>query len=91
MSLGLAHQIPAQERESSTVLGAMVRRDGAIALDPNTPLEQALEQLQDANDHGVVVEDGRVTAIVLRQAVAEALLEAADARRGRSELAGLQW
>ncbi|MBA2419709.1 MAG: CBS domain-containing protein [Thermoleophilaceae bacterium] len=91
MSLGLAHQIPAEERESSTVLGAMVRREEAIQLDPNTPLEQALEQLQDANDHGVVVEDGRVTAIVLRQAVAEALLEAADARRGRSELAGLQW
>lgn len=58
-----------------------LRKDGAIQLDPNTSLEQALEQLPDPTDQGVVVEDGRVTAIVSRPEIAEALLEAADARR----------
>ncbi len=65
----------------------MVRMDQAIQLNPNTALTAALEQLPDVNDHGIVVEDGRVTGIVSRRAIAEALLEAADAGRGRAALA----
>ncbi len=65
----------------------MVRMDEAIQLDPNTSLAAALEQLPGVNDHGIVVEDGRVTGIVSRRAIAEALLEAADAGRGRAALA----
>ncbi len=90
-SLGLAHQIASEERDRSTVLDAMVRWEEAVQLDPNTPLEEALEQLQGASDRGIVVEDGRVIGLVLRQTVAEALLEAADAKRGRSEVAQLPW
>jgi len=90
-SLGLANQVPAQERDGSTVLDATVRWDEAVQLDPNTPLERALEQLQDVSERGIVVEDGRVTGLVSRQTVAEALLEAADAKRGRSEVARVPW
>ncbi len=90
-SVGLAHQIPAQERDRSTVFDTMVRWEEAIQLDPNTPLDQALERLGDVGDRGIVVEDGRVTGIVSRQAVAEALLEASDARSGRSEQAEIPW
>lgn len=79
-SMGLARQV-AEERESPTVAEAMVRRDEAIQLDPNTPLEEALEQLPDVRDRAIVVEDGKVTGIVLRRAIANALLEAAQARR----------
>ncbi|MDQ3719851.1 MAG: site-2 protease family protein [Actinomycetota bacterium] len=90
-SLGLAHQIPAEERDRSAVIDATVRWEEAIQLDPNTPLEQALEQLQGDSDRGIVVEDGRVIGLLLRQTVAEALLEAADVKRGRSEVARLPW
>lgn len=90
-SLGLASQIPAQERDRSPMSEAMVRWEEAVQLDPNTPLEQALEKLQETGRCGIVVEDGRVTGLVLRQTVAEALLEAADAERGRSEVAQLPW
>ncbi|MDQ3575051.1 MAG: CBS domain-containing protein [Actinomycetota bacterium] len=79
-SMGLVRQV-AEERESPTVAEAMVRRDEAIQLDPNTPLEEALEQLPDVRDRAIVVEDGKVTGIVLRRAIANALLEAAQARR----------
>jgi Zn-dependent protease/sulfur carrier protein ThiS len=85
-SIGLAHQA-AEAQGDRSVADAMVRMDDAIQLDPTTTLAAALEQLPDVNDHGIVVEDGRVTGIVSRRAVAEALLEAADAGRGRTALA----
>lgn len=90
MSLGLAQQVPVEDRDRRTVGDTMVRGEEAIKLDPNTPLDQALEQLPGASDRGMVVEDGRVTGIVLRQGIAEALLQEAEARRG-SPLAGLPW
>jgi Zn-dependent protease/sulfur carrier protein ThiS len=85
-SIGLAHQAAEAQRDGS-VAEAMVRMDEAIQLDPNTSLAAALEQLPGVNDHGIVVEDGRVTGIVSRRAIAEALLEPADAGRGRTALA----
>ncbi len=91
MSLGLALHVPEAQRDGSTVADAMVRRDAAIQLDPDTPLEQALEQLPNVGDRGIVVDGDRVTGIVLRSAIAEALLEAADAGRGRSEFAEVPW
>jgi len=80
-SIGLAHRAAEAQRDGS-VVDAMVRMDQAIQLDPNTSLETALEQLPNVTDSGIIVEDGRVTGIVSRQAVAEALLEAADTTRG---------
>ena len=90
-SVGLAHQVPAQERDRSTVFDTMVRWEDAIQLAPHTPLEQALEQLADAGDRGIVVDSGRVTGIVVRETIAAALLEASDERRGLTERAKLPW
>lgn len=89
-SMGLARQV-AEERDGSTVAEAMVRRDHALRLDPNIRLEEALEQMPDATDRAIVVEDGGVTGIVLRRAIADALLEAAEARRQGAELRGGPW
>lgn len=89
-SIGLAHQAAEAGREGA-VADAVVRKDEAIQLDPNTSLEEALERLPDVSDHGIVVEDGRVTGIVARRAIAEALLEAADAGRGRPPPAAPRW
>lgn len=70
----------------------MVPRDqAAVQLDANTPLEEALEKVPDVADRAIVVEDGLVTGIVLRRAIAQALLETAEAKRERRELAGLAW
>lgn len=90
ISLGLAHEVPADERDRAPLLDVMVPRDGAVELDPNTPLEQALEQLTDAGK-AVVVEEGRVTGIVLRRAIAGALLDAAEAKRREPRPGGPAW
>jgi Zn-dependent protease/sulfur carrier protein ThiS len=82
-SIGLAHQA-AEDQGDRSVADAMVRMDEAIQLDPNTPLAAALEQLPDVSDQGIVVEDGRVTGIVSRRAIAEALLDAPEADRARA-------
>jgi CBS domain-containing protein len=90
-SIGLASQV-ARERNGATVSEAMVPRDqAAVQLDANTPLEEALEKVPDVADRAIVVEDGLVTGIVLRRAIAQALLETAEAKRERRELAGLGW
>lgn len=89
-SIGLAHQATEAQRDGSGV-DAMVRKEDAIQLDPNISLEAALEQLPEATDNGIVVEGGRVTGIVSRRAVAEALLEAADAARGRRSVKAPPW
>ncbi len=90
-SIGLASQV-ARERNGATVSEAMVPRDqAAVQLDANTPLEEALEKVPDVADRAIVVEDGLVTGIVLRRAIAQALLETEVAKRERRELAGLGW
>lgn len=91
MSLALANQVPAEERDGAPVLDAMVRGDEAVQLDPNTSLEQAMEQLPGVEDRAIVVEEGRVTGVVSRQVIAETLLELEDSRRGRDPLAGVRW
>jgi len=69
----------------------MLRKEDAVILDAGTPIAEALRRLEHGSGRGVVLEQGRVTGIVLRPVIAQAMLEAADAERGKALPAGMAW
>ena len=70
----------------------MLRKEDAVILDAGTPIAEALSRLEDdSSGRGVVLEQGEVTGIVLRSVVAQTLLEAADAQRGKVAPERMAW
>ena len=92
MSMGLAHEVAEEDRARVTVGDAMLRKEDAVILDAGTPIAEALSRLEDdSSGRGVVLEQGEVTGIVLRSVVAQTLLEAADAQRGKVAPERMAW
>ena len=91
MSVGLAREVGEADRAGVTVGEAMLRKEDAVTLDADTPIAEALGRLQQGSGRGVVLEQGRVTGIVLQPVIAQAMLEAADAERGKVPPGTMAW
>ena len=85
ISRGLAGQVPAHEREATAVADVMLRKQDAVVLKRETPVAEAFRALQAASRRGVVLDRGRVTAIILTSDLADVLLRMNDAARGVAE------
>jgi Zn-dependent protease len=82
ISHGLAMQVTADQRAQVTVAEVMLRREDAVVLHWQTPIDEAFDALQGAPGRGVVLDGKRVTAIILASNLADVLLRVKDAERG---------
>jgi hypothetical protein len=60
----------------------MLRKEDAVVLQRETPVAVAFRALQAAPRRGVILDRGRVTAIILASDLADVLLRVQDAARG---------
>jgi Zn-dependent protease len=83
ISRGLAGRVPADQHEGTAIGDVMLRKEDAVVLRRETTIAEAFRLLQDASrQHGVILDRGRVTAIILKSDLAHVLLAAKDAARG---------
>jgi Zn-dependent protease len=82
ISRGLAALVP-QDRRAETVIGdVMLRKEDAVVLRREISIAEAFRMLQGTSKRGVIVDRGRVTAIILASDLADVLLRVRDAARG---------
>ena len=82
ISRGLASLVPEGERDVKRVGEVMLRPEDAVALERDTPIRQAFDQLQADAGRGVITHRGRVTAIILASDLADVILRWQDLQRG---------
>jgi Zn-dependent protease len=83
ISRGLARLVPEHRRAETAVADVMLRKEDAVVLQRETPVVVAYRTLQGAGSRrGVILERGRVTAIILTSDLADVILRAQDAARG---------
>jgi Zn-dependent protease len=82
ITLGLATSVAVDERGRTTVAEVMLRKEDAVVLQPGTPVGEAFRRLQVASRRGVIMERGRVTAVIPASDLADVLLRVNDAARG---------
>ncbi len=82
ISRGLAGLVPVDQREKTAIADVMLRTEDAVVLQRETSVAEAFRMLQGASRRGVVLDRGRVTAIILTSDLADVLLQVKDAARG---------
>ena len=87
ISRGLARLVPEAQRAETVVADVMVRKADAVALKRETPVGVAFQMLQRGSGPGVILDRGRVTAIILTSDLADVLLRLREAARGVVEQA----
>jgi Zn-dependent protease len=82
ISRGLAGLVPEDRRAETAVADVMLHKEDAVVLQRETPVAVAFRALQAASGRGVILDRGRVTAIILASDLADVLLRVQDAARG---------